>query len=163
MKLTAEIEFSNINDDYHMDEFLESKIIEAVASKVAKNLEEKQSVAMAMTAEKVIRAKIEYFIDNFLEQPITINEGWNETVEYESLYDMVEQQISALYTGKINSKETCKEDPFLRKLKDHIEHQVNALLTNINNAVKRHGEKMAKEAVEANTFIKAIHKILPNP
>lgn len=161
MIFNVTVDLTRIHDGEKLDTILEEKIVEEVADKVAKELKEKQGEILGKAAEKLIRAKTEYFIDNFLEQPITINEGWNKRTKYGSLYDMVEQQISSLYTGKVNSKGTCEEDPFLGRLKEHIKFEVNNLLTALNKRIELNAKTAAAAELAENKMIAALDAALP--
>lgn len=161
MKFNITVDMDYLDEHERLSSQLESLIIEKTAEKVSKLIQEKQMKKIAASAEKYIQAKTEYFIDNFLEQPITITEGWNKQTKYDSLYDMVEQQISSLYTEKVNSKGTCKEDPFLGNLKQYIKSEMNNLITTLNKRIELNAKAAAAAELAENKMIAALDAALP--
>ena len=95
-------------------------------------------------------------INSVLEKPITINNGWKDTREYESIFEMVEEIMTDLYTGKIKSHGECKEDPLLSNIKNYVTKQTETMLTKVQKTVESKAKEESLKAVNNNELVKAL-------
>ena len=99
-------------------------------------------------------------INTVLEKPIEITTGWNKTEKYDSIFDMVETKLTALYEKKIGSVQSCEKDPLLARVENHIDQKVKTLLTDVDKIITKHAEKHATKAVKENQIIQALSDIV---
>ncbi|PUB87030.1 MAG: hypothetical protein DBP02_01950 [gamma proteobacterium symbiont of Ctena orbiculata] len=156
MKLTAEVEIDWIDEDGDINEEVSRKLTQTLANSILEKFSDEQAMLIAQRAKKLIEAKTEMVINTLLEQPITITHGWNKKTEYDSIMDMVEQEMTALYQGKLNSNGQCKEDPLLANIKSYVKTETDSMLKVIDKKLKDHAHIEAKKAVNSNELIKAI-------
>ncbi len=160
MRFNVEIDIDWIDEESNISEEITNGIISTLTNKIYAEFLKGAGEKLADKAELIIAAKTSEVINTVLEQPITITNGWNNKKEYPSIHEMIEEQMSQLYTGKINSVGTCKEDPLLANLKKYTESKTTELLIKVDNKVRTHASDAANKAVEENKLIKALNSVL---
>ncbi|MEW8193667.1 MAG: hypothetical protein AB2793_08135 [Candidatus Thiodiazotropha sp.] len=156
MKLTAEVEIDWIGEDGDIDEEINHRLINVLADSILEKFSGESAKHIAQRAQKLVEAKTEMVINSLLEKPITISQGWNSHTDYDSIMDMVEQEMTALYEGKLNSKGKCKEDPLLSNIKNYVKSETESMLNEIEKKVKTNAHLEAQSAINNNELIKAI-------
>jgi len=161
MKFKIEVELNWIDEDYNLDESVKNLLINNLTAKVEKALTENISEKIAKRAESIVNAKTENLINTMLERPITINKGWNNIIEYESIYEMVEEQMSKLYDSKVKQKgNVCENDPFLSKVENYTKQQVEKLIVVLDKKIQLHSSAEAKKALQDSKLINALEDLL---
>ena len=160
MKFSVEVEIDWIDEENNLDDQVKQSLINGLARKIEDQVSKNVGIEIANTAENLVRAKTELIINSVLEKPITINKGWHKDETYDSIFDMVEQQMTELYEGKIISKGTCKEDPLLSNVKKYVDTAVNKLLKDVQIIIERKAAENAKAAVKESELMKAISSVV---
>ena len=160
MKINAEIEIDWLSEDENIDEVIKEQILKQLAKKIEDKFTDEITKEIANTAKNFIQAETELIINSTLEKPITITEGWNNKTEYSSIHEMIENKMTELYKGKINSNGSCKEDPLLANLKKYIDTSVNKLLNDVEAVMRRHADNAAKNAVKESELYKAVEHVV---
>ena len=161
MKINAEIDIEWLNEDGKIDAEVDKQLFNAVAEKLYLDLARTLGPKFAKSVEDSLSIKTSQLINTVLEGPITIKKGWNDETDYESIYDMIEQKMTALYEGKIESAHgTCNKDPLLANLENYINLSIKRLLHDVENKVKLHANEAAKKEVSDHHLIKALQVAL---
>lgn len=160
MKFNVEIDIDWIDEDNGLDDEIKDQLVSGLARKIENQFTDDIARTISSTAHNFVKAKTEMIINSVLEKPIIITEGWNNKTEYNSIYDMIEQKMTGLYEGKINSKGTCKEDPLLSNLKSHIESSVSKLLGDVQRIIEKKSNEVARDAVKNHDLIKALENVV---
>ena len=161
MKFNIEIEIDWINEDYELDVEIIEQIKNSITQEILKEVKIDISKQIAIDAKALIKAKTENLINTMLEKPITISESWNVNKTYDSIYDMVEEEMSKLYITKTAKKGTvCEQDPYLEKVKNYINSESKLLLDKIEKKMISTAKIEAKNAVENNNYVKAITNVI---
>ena len=160
MRFNVEIDIDWIDEESNINEEISNGIISTLTNKIHAEFLKGAGQKLADKAELIVAAKTSEIINTVLEQSITITNGWNNKKEYSSIHEMIEEQMSQLYTGKINSVGTCKEDPLLANLKKYIDCATTELLSKVDKKVKGYASDAASKAVEENKLIKALDVVL---
>lgn len=163
MLVKVEVEIDYIEEDGSLDEEFEAGIRQSLVSnlvrKVEKNLSDEFALTIAKEANKIVEAKVGQLINTCLEQPITINKGWREKKEYESIYEMVEQELTALYQKGVAGS-SCGIDPILPRVENYIQHETRVLLTDIEKKMNSVAKSFARKAVDENEFIEKLEVLM---
>jgi len=160
MKITSEVEIDWINEEGSVDEIVEGRIFKALITRIEGEVVKKIAEKVAASADKLITAKTEMLINTTLEQPCVISKGWNKKEEYESIYDMVEKKMSALYEGKLGASGECKKDPLLANIETTVKNQVSTLLKSVENIINKSATNAAKKEVREHELFKTLEKVV---
>jgi len=160
MNFNVNIEIDWISEDSTLDDELQQRIISNLTTQIEDRCLSNISKQIAETASSLVRAKTELLINTALEQPITITKGWNDKKEYPSVYDMVEEQMTALYKGKLESSGTCQKDPLLNNIEHYVKNEVTRMLNSVTDKIQRHAKASAKDAIRENALLKSISSVI---
>ena len=156
MKFKIEIDLDWIDEDIGIDDQIRNEIVDKLVGSIEEKFSSEISNKLAKKAETIVNAKTEFLINSVLEKPITINNGWKDTREYESIFEMVEEIMTDLYTGKIKSHGECKEDPLLSNIKNYVTKQTKKMLTKVQKTVESKAKEESLKAVNNNELVKAL-------
>ena len=156
MKFNVTVEVPWVDEDESLDEAFEAKLFDALLKSMNDKLTEKLSEKAAEHANALVKAKTELLINTVLESPITITEGWNNKTVYESIFDMVEKKMTALYEGKLNLSGQCTKDPLLGNIENFVKQEVTRLTNLLEKKIKDTAASEAKKAVNESELVKAI-------
>ena len=162
MKINVEIEIDWIGEGHQLDEQVETRLINSLADKIEKDFLEDAGEKIAQAANKLITAKTELLINTVLEQPVKISDGWQHKAEYDSIYDMVESKMTALYQGKLDNSGKCTKDPLLANIEKYVESHINNKLNSVNRLIDTHAKTHAKTVLKESSLIKALQAIIPD-
>lgn len=160
MKFSVEVDIDWIGEDGDLDDAISARIINGLSDQIISKFSSEAGKSMAQTAENLVKAKTEMLINTMLEKPVTISNGWNGKKEYDSIYDMIEEKMSALYEVRIGNGKTCEKDPILASLESHIKRSCDTLLADVEKKVSARGNVLAREAVKENEFIKRLEHVV---
>jgi len=161
MKFSIEVDIDWISDEEGLDEAINNRLINNLATKIEKEFANQSGKDMAKHAENLVKAKTELIIQSVLEKPVVISNGWQSNTTYDSIYDMVEKRMTSLYEGKILAgKNACEKDPLLGRIENFVNSSVKQLLSDIEKRAKYYAEEEAKKAVLENAFVKKITEIV---
>lgn len=156
MLFNVQIEIDWISDDHTLDSQLQDRIITSLSDSIIKQFSADCGKQIAKTAESYVKAKTEMIINSVLENPITIQDGFYHKKEYASIFDMVEQEFTDLYKGKVGENGKCKEDPLLSNIKRHVKSEADRLINQVENSLKKVAKQAAQDEFKENELIKAI-------
>ena len=161
MKFNITID-SDVFDEYNdFDSELKHQIEQKIQDRILADFNNEAGKQIAIKAERLITAKTELLINTLLERPITITQGWNKEDKYDSIYDMVEQQMTSLYDDKIGkSKGTCTEDPLLSNIKNYVEQSINESLRKVERKIENYANIAAHDALKNSKLLKSINAVL---
>jgi len=162
MKINVELDVNWIDEDSNLDETIQNRIVSMVSERIKNEFLKETGKEIADRATKIIEAKVDALIDGLLEQPITITEGWNKTTKYDSIYDMVEDQMTALYNAKFKQEKGCTEDPIVKRIKDFVSNDTRNKLVKIESQIKSIGAAQAKKEIENSNIAKALEHLNEN-
>ena len=160
MKIQAEIEIDWLDEDQGLDEVVESRLLKHLAQEIENKFADKVGEKIAAAADRLITAKTEMIINTVLEKPITITKGWNDKVEYCSIFDMVEQRMTALYEGKLDTSGKCKKDPLLENIEKHVKSSTDKLLNEVKIIIEKKAKSVAAEEVKNHELFSALEKVV---
>lgn len=155
MKFNVEIDIDWLEED-DLDEIFKQKLLNKLSEQILKEFNEETGKLIAYNASALIRAKTELLINSVLEKPVVISDAWNSKEKYASIFDMVEQKMTALYEGKLNISGQCKKDPLLQNIENYIKQETERLLKIVETKIKKDAAIAAKQAVNESELIKAI-------
>ena len=160
MKFNVEVEFDWVDGETNLDDEIKAGVINEMTKQMTEKFMSDAGTSIAQTADALIRAKTEMLINSVLEKPVTISNGWNDNTEYDSILDMVEKRMTALYEGKIVGSKTCTKDPLLGQIELYADNKVKALLVDVERIIIKHSDNAAKEAVKNNKLIEALDHVV---
>lgn len=155
MKFNVEVEIDWLGEDDTLDEKFERRVLESLTKLILEKFSADVSKQIANNAASLVKAKTEMLINAALETPVVISDGYRK-VEYESILDMVEKKMTALYAGKLDVSGQCKKDPLLANIEAYVKSETEKNLMLIDKKVKTIAEVEAKKAVNESELIKAI-------
>ena len=171
MKATLEIDLQEAFVGYGEDgeEFsadftdaIEQAIIKSVINQksqyIKTTIETKINESIGSFIEKIIDKKTEDMINNFLEQPITISDGYKKT-EHSSLLEYVEQKMTAMYSYELSGT-TCNGNKLVEKISSIVKDVTANKITSELRKVEQIGRQIAKDTLDKNTTIIAIEQML---
>jgi regulatory protein YycI of two-component signal transduction system YycFG len=160
MKLNVEIEIDWIDEEGNLDEEIERKIISGLTSKIEQKFLKDAAIKVAAAADKLITAKTELLINNILERPVKVSNGWNDNREYDSIFEMVESRMSNMYGEKLNNSGKCTKDPLLAHIESYIEKTNKSHLDDITRRIEKHADLAAKTALKENKTLSSLQAML---
>ena len=161
MKFNVEVDIDYINEDGSLDEEVKHQIILGLSRKLENEFTGEAGKKISLAAEKLITAKTELLIHTLLEKPVTISNGWNSKKEYDSIYDMVEQKMTALYHGKLDNGGNCEKDPLLGRIEKYVENHVNTKIRTIESKIDQYAKRHAKTTLKESSLAKTLREIIP--
>lgn len=160
MKIQAEIEIDWLNEGEGLDEAVEDRLYKHLVLEIEKKFADKVGERIAAAADRLITAKTEMIINTVLEQPIIITRGWNGKVEYDSILDMVEKRMTALYEGKLDTRGKCEKDPLLANIEKHVKSSTDKLLKDVIKTIESKAKSVAAEEIKSHELFSAIEKVV---
>ena len=160
MQITATIDLDWVDPETGIDEEVERKLLSALTKRLEDEFIKDAGKAVAQAAQKLITAKTELLINSVLEKPVTISNGWNDKQEYDSIYDMVEQKMTALYEGKLGNKNKCEKDPLLSNIESFVKSSVDKLLNDVEVIIKKSASAAASKEVREHELFKTLEKVV---
>jgi len=160
MKIQAEIDIDWLDEEEGLDDVVESRLYKQLATVIEKKFAANVGERIAAAADRLVTAKTEMIINTALEQPITITKGWNEKTEYDSIFDMVEKRMTALYEGKLDTSGKCEKDPLLANIEKHVKSSTDKLLKDVTVIIERQAKKVAAEEVKNHELFSALEKVV---
>ncbi len=160
MEITAKINIDWISEDDVLDEAVERKLLDSLSRAIQNEFMKEAGKKIAESANNLITAKTELLINTVLEQPVMISTGWQNKEEYDSIYDMVEKKMTALYQGKLDVSGQCQKDPLLSNIEEYVKSSVNKLLTDVENIIRKRAAEAAKTEVKEHELIKALSHVV---
>ena len=160
MKFNITVDIDWIDDEGNIDDEIKYRLIQGLSEKIEQKFLKDAGSLVAQSASKLITAKTEMLINSVLEKPVTISDGWRNNQKYDSIMDMVEQKMTNLYQGKLNVKGQCTKDPLLANIDKSVESQVNSMLHSVTRQIEQHSKVAAINAVNENSLIKSIKKVM---
>ena len=159
MKFNVEIETDWIGEDGKIDDEIEDRIIHSLSAKIEKDFLDMAGKKVAEQANKLINAKVDMLINTILEKPVTVSNGWNDKREYNSIIDMIEERMTSLYEGKLQSGKTCTKDPLLSNIEKYVDNSVSAKLKIVERTIQKTADVSATKAVEESKLVQAVLKL----
>ena len=156
MKFNVEIEIDWIDEENNLDGEIQDRIISSLTDRIGAEFEKGISSDMAKAAHALVKAKTELLINTVMEKPVVISDGWQSKKEYDSIFDMVESRMTALYEGKLDATGKCEKDPLLASIQNYTDQAVKKLLMDVEKTIKHNADIAAKKAVEESKLIQAI-------
>lgn len=161
MKITTEIEITWLDNEGNLDRAVEQQLLTALTNTIQNDFLKHAGAKLAARAEKIIMAKTEFLIDSILEQPVVISDGWQKKEEYPSILDMVEQKMTALYEGKLQSKGgTCEKDPVLIKIENVVQNETTRRLKVIEDHIQKRAAGIAKKTINNSKLAKTLKVVI---
>ena len=157
MLAKIEINLAWLDDNGEIKEKYEDRLVDAMARQLEENYLHEAGEILARKAEALIRAKTEMLVASVMEAPLVIREPFRQDETYPSIYDYIEKQMIALYSGKFSSKNgTCTKDPIVSQIENHVAEKVRAMLSKIESLVKVEASRAAEKSINENKLIQAL-------
>ena len=147
--------------------FPEETIEDALFRTVAKNLTDDISSKLDNTINKHIGllvnksldAKLTKILDNFLESPVVVGDGYTKT-EYPSLLKMVEEKFTASYNLQLSGSACNSKNILVEKIREAVKTETSAQTTRIEKLLKTEAAKMVKQELENSNLARFINENL---
>lgn len=163
MKFNIVIDIRWIDEESgDLDQAIQDKLIDGLSRKIETQFMAEGGKKVSEAANKLITAKTELLIHTILERPVEISDGWNSKKEYESIYDMVEQRMSALYKGKFGGSGKCEKDPLLANIEKYVESHVNSKVRNVETLIERYAKQHAAKTLKESSLATTLRAIMPD-
>jgi len=159
MKINAEIEVDWIEDG-NIDDVVEDRLFRALSAKIEQSFVDKAGKRIAEAAHRLITAKTELLINTVLEQPVDISDAWNHKEKYDSVYDMVEKKMTALYEGKLNISGQCEKDPLMANIEGYVKSTTEKLLKDVQRTIEVNVNKQVKREVSESELFKTLERVV---
>ena len=161
MKFDITIDSEDFDEYNDFDTEFKEKIERGIQKRILDEFNKEAGKQIALKAERLITAKTELLINTLLERPITISQGWNKEDKYDSIYDMVEQQMTNLYDDKFDkAKGTCTKDPLLSKIENYVSQTMDVLLRKVERKIKAYADIAARDALETSDLLRSINAVI---
>lgn len=161
MKFTVEIDIDWVDEESNLDEEVKRRLVDKVAKQVEEKFTDTVKSNIAKAADKLVTAKTEQLIYSILEKPVTVSNGWNSTIEYDSIYDMVEKRMTAMYDKKFADNGKCEKDPLLANIEKYVEQHVGSKLRGIETIINNHAKTHAANTLKQSNLAATLKAILP--
>lgn len=158
MKVNIEIELPYVTEDGEISEDILDKIVKSASQTMYNSLDAKMKPIIDDIASKLINRKVEEILNNFLNKPITVSNGYKKE-DYKSVIDMVETKMTSLYESKFLQTGSCNgQDPLLIKIDNNIKNRVNDMISNFNSKLESEAKKSAEKAVKESSLYQVLEK-----
>ena len=161
MRFNITIDSEDFDEYNSFDSEFKEKIERGIQEHILTDFNKEAGKQIAIKAERLITAKTELLINTLLERPITISQGWNKEDKYDSIYDMVEEQMTSLYDDKFDkAKGSCTKDPLLSNIENYVQQAMEELLRKVERKIKAYADIAARDALETSDLLRSINAVL---
>lgn len=160
MKVQIELDISWLRDDDSIDDVILRGVTKRLAETVEARLTDDITKAISARASAIVNAKTEVLIHTMLEKPVAVSTGWSSKTEYASLYDMIEQKMTALYEGKYSDTKSCGKDPLLVQVENSVKQGFSVMVKDLEKKVNAAAVNAVKTEAKENALINALSKVL---
>lgn len=158
MQVQIVIDLPFIDNEGHLNEEMESKVMYQVAKAITSNIEEQLKPQIDKFMDESIQRSIDSILANYIEKPIVVSNGFKST-HYDSLYDMVEKRFGELYDAEIKrTSNSCGTDPILNRLEGKIKYYMQHQMQSISNKIELSAKEIANAALKESSLYSAIEK-----